>query len=423
MLLCLVQGGLLRAQDGAHSSYSPYSVYGIGDIVKQGTAYNKSMGGVGIADRGHRYINFLNPAAVTARDTLSFMLDFGMESGNKLFAQKGLRSANNTFNISDLAFTFPIYRKSAFVFALTPYSDVGYDFSHQNIDPSYGTMKYSSTGGGGLYQLTAGAGVTLWKNLSLGAQFVYYFGTIDKKTTVNFSDESIGNISSGYKLELHAMGAKFGVQYEKQLGDMFLTAGATYKTSAKLKGTMTDYKYQIFSSVVDTLNHRIDTLSKVGKAKVAGELGFGVSLRKNEKWSVEVDYLYSNWDKTHFDKTPGLANIAEAKFSSSASHSLRAGVEYIPNRNDVRYYFRRCAYRAGVYYDKSYYQLNGSSVNAYGITLGMTFPIFRYYNGLTIGIDLGQRGKLEGMMTRERYLGVSIGFNIHDIWFVKPRYD
>ena len=66
----------LYAQDGTYGAYSPYSIFGIGDISKEGTAFNKSMGGTGIAMRNRRFINYLNPAAVTARDTLSFMADF-----------------------------------------------------------------------------------------------------------------------------------------------------------------------------------------------------------------------------------------------------------------------------------------------------------------------------------------------------------
>ena len=62
----LIIGAVASAQDGTFGAYSPYSIYGIGDISKEGTAYNKSMGGVGIASRNNRFINYLNPAAVTA---------------------------------------------------------------------------------------------------------------------------------------------------------------------------------------------------------------------------------------------------------------------------------------------------------------------------------------------------------------------
>ena len=89
----------VSAQEGTYGAYSPYSIFGIGDISKEGTAYNKSMGGTGIATRNRRYINYLNPAAVTARDSLSFMADFGLVQTNKMFAQGDLTSGNNTFNI------------------------------------------------------------------------------------------------------------------------------------------------------------------------------------------------------------------------------------------------------------------------------------------------------------------------------------
>ena len=64
------------AQDGTYGAYSPYSIFGVGDISKQGTSFNRSMGNVGIATRNKRFINIQNPAAVTARDSLSFMADF-----------------------------------------------------------------------------------------------------------------------------------------------------------------------------------------------------------------------------------------------------------------------------------------------------------------------------------------------------------
>ena len=70
LVVSLIMCSTAFAQDGTYGAYSPYSIYGIGDISKEGTAYNKSMGGVGIATRNNRYINYLNPAAVTARDSL-----------------------------------------------------------------------------------------------------------------------------------------------------------------------------------------------------------------------------------------------------------------------------------------------------------------------------------------------------------------
>ena len=165
------------AQSGAYGAYSPYSIYGIGEISKQGTAYNKSMGGVGIASRNKRYINYLNPAAVTARDSLSFMADFGLSNKNTVFSQGDLVSAKNTFNIYDFVMSFPIYRSSAFMVGITPFSDVGYDFSSVEKDPNIigntGNVTYDSYGMGSVYQIFASAGATFWKRLSVGAEVLF----------------------------------------------------------------------------------------------------------------------------------------------------------------------------------------------------------------------------------------------------------
>ena len=189
----LVVSICVSAQDGTYGAYSPYSIYGIGDISKEGTAYNKSMGGTGIATRNRRFINYLNPAAVTARDTLSFMADFGLVQNNTVYAQGDIRSGHNTFNIYDFVLSFPIYKSSAFMVGITPYSDVGYDFSSKETDPGIigntGNITYDSYGTGSIYQAFIGAGVTFWKRLSLGAEAIYYFGNLDKVTNMDYSDD------------------------------------------------------------------------------------------------------------------------------------------------------------------------------------------------------------------------------------------
>ena len=417
----------VSAQDGTYGAYSPYSIYGIGDISQEGSAFNKSMGGVGLATRNRRLINYMNPAAVTARDSLSFMADFGLQQSNKVYRQGDLRSAHNTFNIYNFVMSFPIYRSSAFMVGITPFSDVGYDFSSietdQNIIGNTGNISYDSYGTGSVYQVFAGAGVTLWKRLSLGAEAIYYFGNIDKVTNMDYSNSSYRSINSGSDLMVRGTTGKFGLQYEQKLGgDVSMIIGATYRLSTSLKGTALNYRYANQDSVTDTLKNESTDLRKAG-LRFADELGVGISFKGGEKWSAEFNYLRSDWRNSGFDSASGFSVKSDTEtFSSTVSQSFRAGFEIVPNRNDIRYYLRRCAYRAGVYYDQSYYKLNGNNVNSMGVTLGVTLPVFRLYNGLTLGVDLGQRASTRNNMIRERYATFVIGFNIHDIWFQKVQY-
>lgn len=415
------------AQSGTYGAYSPYSIFGIGNISKEGTSFNKSMGGVGIATRNKRFINYLNPAAVTARDSLAFMGDFGLSQSNTVFAQGDVRSAKNTFNIYDFVLSFPIYRSSAFMVGITPYSDVGYDFSHiekdKEIIGNTGNITYDSYGTGSVYQLFAGAGATFWKRFSVGAEVIFLFGNIDKVTNMNYSNSSYRSLNSGNDLTVRGVTGKFGLQYEQKLSrDVSMIVGATYRMGSKVRGYSTDYRYATQSTVTDTLRYSVDTLKNSG-LRFGDEIGVGISFKGGDRWCAEFNYLRSDWRSSGMDSATGFSSVGSSVFTTTVSNSFRAGFEIVPNRNDIRYYFRRCAYRAGVYYDQAYYKLDGNNVNSIGLTLGITLPVFKWYNGISLGVDLGQRASKRNNMIRERYAAFTVGFNIHDIWFQKPRYN
>ena len=123
------------AHGQAAGTYTPYSIYGVGDLAQPGTAWNKTMGGVGVGVRNNRYLNLLNPAAVTARDSLAFMTDFSLYGDNKIFKQGNITSASNTFNINDLAMSFPLWHGTAMMVGIQPFSDTGFGYSFNYTDP------------------------------------------------------------------------------------------------------------------------------------------------------------------------------------------------------------------------------------------------------------------------------------------------
>lgn len=420
-LLCFIAG----AQ--AHSGFSPYSIYGLGDISRQGSAYNQSMGGVGIANRNHRFINVLNPAAVTARDSLAFMADFSIYGDNKIFSEAAAKSANNTFNINDIVISFPLYEQSAMMLGILPYSSTGFAFSFDYTDPALigktNSISYTASGQGSIYKVFAAAGATFFKRLSLGAEFDYYFGSIQKSYLTTFSDNSYISISNGTSLQATAAAAKFGLQYEQPIGTKLkFNLGATYSTAANFRGFYEDSKFAVSSASKEPLNYKMDTLGVNNSSRIPSELGLGLSLRYSNTWMIELDYTRSDWTASKLENISGYP-AGSCPFSTSVAQAMRAGLEYTPNANDIRYYFNRVTYRAGAYYKMEHYLYNGYQINAKGITLGATLPIYRWYNGLTIGLEIGQRGTLDNNLIRERYFNFSVGVNIFDIWFQKPQYE
>jgi len=415
-------------------SYTPYSIYGIGDIAQPGTSYSKSMGSVGIAGRNNHFINVINPAAVTARDSLSLMMDFSMYLDNKIFKQDDMKSASNTANIGACVVSFPIWKSSAMMIGVMPYSSTGYGYYFNYQDPEVisksGNVTYSATGQGAIYQVFAAAGATFWKKLSVGAEGIYYFGQTSKDYYQTFTDESYNSVNNGFDMSLGAFSGKFGLQFEQSIGKKgTICVGATYTLGANLKGYVEEYKYASGSAAIDTLKYVVDTLANnPGRVKMAGEWGVGIAYRYADKFSIEVDYTRSDWRSSGFSDVRGFKvnsspSSEAAYFTPGISESIRLGMEYTPNRNDVRYYMKRVSYRVGAYYKKDYFKVDGHDIYSAGITLGATLPVFRWYNGISVGMELGQRGSMKNSLIRERYINFTLGVNLFDIWFQKPKYE
>ena len=45
------------------------------------------------------------------------------------------------------------------------------------------------------------------------------------------------------------------------------------------------------------------------------------------------------------------------------------------------------------------------------------------HNGISLGMDIGQKASVRNNMIRERYVMFVIAFNIHDLWFIKNQYN
>ena len=416
----LLSGWAAMAQtDGTYVGYSPYSVFGVGNIHQNGTAWNKGMGGIGIATRNKRFVNTENPASITARDSLSFMSDFTLSSKMSLLKEGEKTGFNTTFNLENFVLSFPLWKNTAMMVGLSPFSEVGYRISSTETDYYSTSNTFTTYGNGGMYQVFAAGAVTLWRRLSLGVQGNYIFGSINKTSANSTSDDSFLNFYTGDSLQVNNFSLKAGLQYQQPLGTRnSVILGATYRMSTPFGGHRIHYL-----ETGSYARSKEEYLIKEDKVYLGQEIGVGLSFRNADVWTAEVNYLRSDWSNSNFENVSGFSNVGlQSAFASGIGQSIRAGFEITPNRNDIRYFFKRCTYRAGAYYDSSYYTVNGAHVDAIGVTVGMTLPVFRWYNGISISVDMGRRG-LDSSQIKQNYIGFNLGLNMFDIWFQKPRYE
>ena len=418
------------AQSGEYGSYSPYSIFGIGNLADAPSAYTSSMAGVGIASRNNRYLNTINPAAVAVRDSLALMIDFSLYNTNTVFSQTygGVtrHSANNNSNIGGFAISFPIWNKTAAYLGLKPYSSVGYSFKSSSVDADAGVITQTHTGMGSLYNICGGVSQAFGKRFSVGAEADYIFGRIDRDFVQDIANTGNNEAQTSHNLILNCFTGKFGAQYEQPVGkDLKIGLGATWTLRSNLHGFNTGNYYSAGSVQNMSLPESYaDTLKGNSGIALAGELGIGLAVNYQNKLRAEFNYTRSDWSRSGMDSAKGFAvSDSQQPFVCAVKETYRLGFEYVPNMSDVRYYHRRIAYRAGAYYGNAYYTVAGKPVNNVGITLGATLPVFRWYNGLSVAVDIGQRGPFTGELVRENYIKFSFGVNLFDIWFQQPRYD
>ena len=123
ILILSITSTVSIAQTG---SYSPYSRYGIGDIVPEGFTVQSGMGGFGAAYSNPFQINFINPASYIADSNVVF--DFGAKGEiRKLQSASGSNTLNNA-TFSHFSLAFPVVKgKMSATFGLLPFSSVGYN--------------------------------------------------------------------------------------------------------------------------------------------------------------------------------------------------------------------------------------------------------------------------------------------------------
>lgn len=420
----------LAAQaDVAYDTFSPYSMYAIGNLEPLGGQNSLAMGGIAIGDRNSAYINWVNPAAVTAREEKAFMLDFGVTNKDILFFADAstsiedtdsgrLHSVNNIFNIHHILVSLPIGKSLAFKAGLMPFATTGYQFvSREYADQvllEMGDVEYQKAGKGGTYQIVLGAGWKIIDNLSIGVDGIYYLGNTIHASGTSFTTNShYRQISRSWSSVSRGLGAKAGVQYTANLKkDLALTLGATYKLGSKMGGDYTDLVTASSSSSVDTIAITIKDIDY----KIPSEIGAGFTLRKTDKWMFGFDYITQDWSKTVFTNSPGI-DVATRRMQQ-----FRLGGEFIPSKYDIRYYSRRITYRAGLYYNQGYIAVNNTPINNYGITFGASFPFNNRFTSLALSVDLGRTGTLANNLVLENYVKINVGLNLFDTWFHKSLY-
>jgi hypothetical protein len=198
----------------AQISLSPYSRYGIGDLLLPSSTRNFSMGNLGIGLYDGTTINRLNPASYAdLRITTFDVSGFGVYSMQK----SNVNSTNvGTAGFHNASMGFANRKGFGIVAGLAPVSSNGYNVVLQDSifqDTAYKGYTTTYNANGGLNQFYLGAGVRFFNRLNVGANLNFAFGATNFTTTTDFADNNFLSVNVDKRVTLSGLMPQFGVQY------------------------------------------------------------------------------------------------------------------------------------------------------------------------------------------------------------------
>lgn len=439
---------IAAAQTSSINAFSPYTMYGIGEVNTPGTLQMRSMGGVGVAMRAGGVVNLLNPAAFSIAPEKTFLFSFGLEGQNYYNTQRldntAKSTAYNTFNFHDVAFQLPVAKGLGLGFSLSPYSSVGYrtQYYHEYspTDPVFGevgNVLYTYQGEGDITEVKLGMGWEIFKGFSIGAAFQYYWGNIDRNFIMTPSsitgEGSAVSTTGSSQYVVSSVKGQVGLQWNAiATSRRILTLGATYDFGGNLNPEVTNRVYNAdfnYSTVKGDTTHM--------KLVLPRQIAAGIFYR-TPKWAIGVDYVYQNWGSSNGSRemtgSTGTGDAVHAYEVAYANTStVKAGIEYTPNRYDIRSFLRRVSYRAGFRYGDYNQTFDGNRLSQWAVTAGFGIPVKLWaVSSIDVGVEFGRRGYnvAERLgLVRQQYFKVAVGFSLFagqengEYWFMRPKYD
>lgn len=420
LVLPLVAAGFFL--DAQSIGNSPYAAFGIGDIKYDNTTDVSAMGGISTAyiwDFNNNF-NFSNPAANKNLELTSIKVEATNE--NNFFKSDFDNSSvtKHSTYLSNISIAFPLSPKVKFGMGYQPYSskkysilaseDLGGDVNRVNLFRGEGTLS----------TVQAALGFQFSPEFALGLRTNFYFGNLYDINELTYSDAELIN---GYetKNKVKTFNFTLGTAYQKKFGtDRKMTLGATYTfgTTGDMETQYTNSTY--FYTTPETKSNETIIEQNLSKDKnlIPMEFSLGAGYGREAKWFLGTQFDFKKGETIQYLGQP---------FANQDSYRIAAGGWYLPNYNNFRSYFSRVTYRYGAYYEKGNLQVNGTNINQFAITGGMTLPFENRstsrMSGIDVGVELGNRGTLENNLIRQNFVNFKIGLNFADKWFQKRLFD
>ena len=380
------------------------------------------MGGISTAYADYSTVNFANPASYAELKITSFDigLDYNSRTLKALNPPRSFQSAYLIPSYFQLGLPLSKTKNWGMNLGLRPISRINYDIRVDKRLEGIDSVRYTYQGNGGTYQAFTGLGYGN-KHLNVGFNVGYMFGTKEYASRINFLNDTIPYKSSNTADSTRFGGIFFnaGVQYKIQLSEkvtLRLGAHGNLQTTMRAKRNITRQTAEFSPNTglveIDSIYRGQD---ESGTIIHPSSWGAGFVIHHETQWLFGGEINFGNWSNYRYYGAPdNLVN----------NWTARLGAQILPNYKSDNY-FSRVAYRVGASFGPDNVKLN-NTIPQYSFTFGAGLPVRRnvytnQYTTINTAFEIGFRGNRQNDI-RESLFRVSLGLNLSDIWFNKPKY-
>lgn len=409
LLLSIVLPGIAAAGGGG----SLYSRLGIGDIHPGANARSAGMGYTGIAFATSTTINTLAPATWSKIERARIEGGLTFVGFNSTDGTQTRFLARTDFNGAMMAIPLSTDRGIVAALGFVPYSNVDYAaYTYGTFVSGIDTMDHtiSYSGGGGITKGQIGVSFAPLSSLALGLSLNYLFGAIDHSTEITSPSPAYAPGDITESMTLRGLNLTVGFLYDgfgsfsQALGP--LSVGVVFTTRATLNTQDRYYYYYQASEIRDTSSE------SEGELVVPAALGIGLAYKLSDRVVLAADYSGQAWGSSEINGSHP-ANLRN-------STSFGIGAERLPSREPtVTSFFERTAFRVGMYYQETYYTVQGEPINAWGVTVGFGLPVSGDTR-LHLALEYGKRGTTNKSLIQDTITRITASLTLSELWFLRP---
>ena len=405
--------GLASQLEAQIGTTSPYSRFGLGELEQNVFPEFNALGGASVVLNNSKSVNPSNPATYTYFSPNSFLLSTGGWHQTTKIRNMTLEQTENNNGFSYIVLGFPLTRRIGTSFGMIPYSSAGYYINTR--DPVY-NADLNYYGDGGLSKVYFGAATANERGLSVGVNFSYLFGGLNRRKQLVYDEESFLNSRSNSKINLKGYYYELGLLYQERINenDEFLI-GLTANNNPSIRAKKTELVESFsFSGTFEIPKDTFLNSLEWGDITLPQYIRVGASYNKDKTWLFLAEYSMEDWaDYTMFNESDNLAN----------SIKICGGIQYTPEYNSITKYYKRMDFRIGASYGSTPLQFGNNQLKEVSVSFGLGIPVKKSRTKYNFSCTLGKRGTIEDSLIEEQFVRFGLSVSYDGIWFVKRKYD